>query len=123
MDSLWTIAFGFAVVSAGTGLAYGALPAVIMGNVPVSETASANAVNALARSGGSSLSSAVVAAVIGIFSVDIAGESYPTLTAFRWIFAASLVVAVTSAVIAFFLPRQGPYRSTLIDGELNSGPS
>lgn len=52
------------VCSTGVGFAYGAMPALIMGAVPQSETASANSFNTLMRSIGSSVSAAVMAVVL-----------------------------------------------------------
>ena len=44
------------VISLGVGFAYSSLPSLINANVPLSETAAANGINALARSLGTSVS-------------------------------------------------------------------
>ena len=44
MGSTWGLLVAVCVMSAGVGFAYGAMPALIMGSVPISETASANSV-------------------------------------------------------------------------------
>ena len=43
--AIWQLILIGAVIGAGIGLAYGAMPALIMGAVPLSETASANGLN------------------------------------------------------------------------------
>ena len=55
---------GATVVSIGTAIAYAAMPTLIMGSVPITETASANGLNSLLRAIGTSTSSAAVAAVL-----------------------------------------------------------
>ncbi|WP_347879716.1 hypothetical protein [Streptomyces sp. Tu 2975] len=52
------------VGSTGIGFADGAMPALIMGAVPRSETASANSFNTLMRSIGSSVSAAVTGVIL-----------------------------------------------------------
>ncbi|MEV6236604.1 MFS transporter [Lentzea sp. NPDC051838] len=59
-DIGWIIA-GSLLVSAGASLAFGAMPALIMREVPVTHTTSANGINALVRSIGISAASAAVA--------------------------------------------------------------
>ncbi|HTI23861.1 MAG TPA: MFS transporter [Kutzneria sp.] len=61
-DIGWLVA-GSLLVAAGASIAFGAMPALVMRLAPISETASANGVNALVRSIGTSAASAVVAAV------------------------------------------------------------
>ncbi len=64
MSSLWQLVLVSALIGAGIGLAYGAMPALIMGAVPVSETAAANSLNTLMRSIGTSIASAVAGVVL-----------------------------------------------------------
>lgn len=58
------IIIGAALVSCGTAIAYAAMPTLIMSAVPITETASANGLNTLVRSIGTSSSSAVVAMLL-----------------------------------------------------------
>jgi len=58
--SAWEICLATGIIGAGVGIASAAMPAPIMGAVPLSETAAANGLNSLMRSVGTSLSSAVV---------------------------------------------------------------
>lgn len=99
------IAVGVALVNAGVGIAYGALPAVVMANVPVSETGSANAVNALARAGGASIGSAAVAAALGSLTVVVGGDEFPSLGAYRLLLLLAAVASFAAAGLAYLLPR------------------
>jgi MFS family permease len=108
LGSIFEVALGVALVNCGVGIAYGALPAVVMENVPVSETGSANAVNALARAGGASIGSAAVAAALGSLTVTVGGQVYPSLAAFQLVCAMAAVGALVGAVLAYLLPRDAP---------------
>lgn len=64
MAAVWQVVVVCCVIAAGVGFAYGAMPALIMGAVPLSETAAANSLNSLMRSIGTSASSAVAGVVL-----------------------------------------------------------
>ena len=49
MHSIWELIVIAVIIGAGTGMAYGAMPALIMGAVPPSETGAANSFNTLMR--------------------------------------------------------------------------
>ncbi|MGW6693527.1 MFS transporter [Rhodococcus sp. NPDC054953] len=93
------------VTSIGAALAYGAIPAMIMRAVPVSETAAANSLNALARSLGTSTCSAVVAAVTTGSVMHIAGVEFPTNAAYAVVFGIGGAAALFAIVIGVFIPR------------------
>ena len=67
------------VISLGVGFAYSSLPALINAAVPVSETAAANRINALARSLGTSISSAVIGVVLATMTIAYGGHTMPSL--------------------------------------------
>jgi MFS family permease len=76
MSAIWHLVLVSSVIGAGIGLAYGAMPALVMAAVPVSETAAANSLNTLMRAIGTSVSSAVAAVVLAAArasAVDVAG--------------------------------------------------
>ncbi|TQM11203.1 MFS transporter [Pseudonocardia kunmingensis] len=91
---LWQIIVGSLLVSVGTSLAFGAMPALVMRLVPVTETASANGLNTLLRSVGTSTSSAVIAAATVIGAQQIAGVTYPTFAALAAVFWAAGAASV-----------------------------
>lgn len=83
-------------VSVGVGFAFASLPALINAAVPVNETAAANGINALARSLGTSISSAVMGAVLAGMTTSFAGRAIPSLAGFH----AALIIAACAAAVA-----------------------
>ena len=63
-DTVLAVIIGSTVVGIGSAVAYAAMPSLIMANVPITETASANGLNALLRALGTSTASAVIAALL-----------------------------------------------------------
>ncbi|QTX03848.1 MFS transporter [Agromyces archimandritae] len=103
--SLWGLLATTMVASAGVGFAYGAMPALVMGAVPRSETGSANSVNSLMRSIGTSVSAAVVGVVLATMSVDAGGgHAIPTLDGFRVGLLIGCGVALGAGAIALAIP-------------------
>lgn len=101
---LWHLALGAVVIYSGIGLAYGALPALVMANVPVTETAAANAANALSRVVGVTIGSAAASAVLVAVSTTVGGDPYPTAAAFRAIDVMGGLAALAAAVLARTIP-------------------
>ncbi|AYA27176.1 Major Facilitator Superfamily protein [Rhodococcus rhodochrous J3] len=104
MGSTWGLLVVTAICSTGVGFAYGAMPALIMSAVPQSETASANSVNSLMRSMGTSISAAVVGVVLSQMSVQAAGYSIPTEAGFRTGLLIGCGVALVAAAITLTIP-------------------
>ena len=106
--SISLIIISAAVVSIGTAIAYSAMPMLIMRSVPITETASANGLNSLLRSVGTSTSSAVVAAMLTSMVIPSGpGEGLPSIDAFKNIFWLAALAAVAAAAAAAFIPRRG----------------
>ncbi|RKT86889.1 Major Facilitator Superfamily protein [Saccharopolyspora antimicrobica] len=110
MSGIWQLVIASSVIGAGIGLAYGALPALVMAAVPVSETAAANSLNTLMRSIGTSLSSSVAGVVLAHLTVDLGGVAVPSLAGFRLVLVIGAVAALFALAIAAFLPAH-PKRS------------
>ncbi len=106
MDEVRQLAIVSGVIGAGIGFAYGAMPALIMSAVPVSETAAANSFNTLVRSIGTSMSSAVAGAVLAASATTFGTVSVPSQDGFRIIMALAPTTALLALLIAAFLPRQ-----------------
>ncbi|MFE3193896.1 MFS transporter [Nocardia sp. NPDC059240] len=104
MGSVWGLLVVNIVCSSGVAFAYGAMPALIMGAVPQSETAAANSFNTLMRSIGTSVSSAVVGAVLAQMTISVAGHAIPTENGFRVVFLIGTGVALLAALIAAAIP-------------------
>ncbi|MFL6059689.1 MAG: MFS transporter [Marmoricola sp.] len=105
-DQWWQIVIATALLGVGIGIAYAAMPALIMGAVPVTETAAANGLNALMRSVGTSLSSAVVATALTRETLQVGGYPFPTGHSFTIAFLISLGASALALVLALAIPRQ-----------------
>ena len=108
MGSTWGLMLVVCICSAGVGFAYGAMPALIMGAVPQSATASANSVNALMRAVGTSVSAAVVGVVLSQMSVQAGGYTLPTEAGFRTGMLIGCGVALVAAAVTFAIPARRP---------------
>lgn len=102
--SVLQIALGAAITSAGTAIAYAAMPSIIMAHAPISETAAANGFNALLRAVGTSTSSAMVAAVLADVSMNVGGVRLPRLEAFHYVYWVAAAAGLISVLVAFFIP-------------------
>ncbi|MEU5432270.1 MFS transporter [Streptomyces sp. NPDC020719] len=118
--SLWLIVAGATVVSAGTAIAYSALPALVMRAVPVSETGAANGLNTLMRSVGQACCSAVVTAVLSHVTFVAAGRTAPTLHAYLLVFLVAAGAALAALVATLFLPSgRAPRPSAPVPGTVD----
>jgi MFS family permease len=92
------------LVSIGVGFAFASMPSLINAAVPVSETAAANGINSLARALGTSISSAVMAAILAGLTMSFAGGELPTLAAFRIALLVAAGAALVAVVFALLIP-------------------
>lgn len=104
-DSIAWVIIGSTVVSVGTAVAYAAMPTLIMGVVPITETASANGLNSLVRSIGTSTSSAAVAAVLTSVSMTVGAVQLPSFDAFKDVFWLAALAAAASVAATVFIPK------------------
>jgi hypothetical protein len=93
------------IVSAGTGIAYAAMPGLIMGAVPLQETASANGLNSLMRSVGTSVASAVMATLLAHMTSTVGSLTVPSLTGFRVAFLIAAGAAFVGVLLTLLVPR------------------
>ncbi|MGP4028249.1 MFS transporter [Actinomadura sp. 3N407] len=104
MGSTWGLLIVTVVCGAGVGLAYGAMPALIMSAVPSSETASANGFNTLMRSIGTTVSAAVVGAVLAEMTTSMGGHVLPSEAGFRAAMLFGCGVALLAAAVTLAIP-------------------
>ncbi|WP_157073183.1 MFS transporter [Kribbia dieselivorans] len=104
----WMVAVGAMVVAGGAGIAYAAMPNLIMTATPITETAAANGLNVLFRSVGTSVASAVVASLLSTTTVVVDGESLPAFAAFQHVFWIAAGGALLGAVVTALIPRLEP---------------
>ncbi|MGW2227890.1 MFS transporter [Streptomyces formicae] len=104
MGSTWGLLVVSLVANSGVGLAYGAMPALIMSAVPRSETAAANSFNTLMRSLGTSFSAAVAGVVLAQLTITMGGHVLPSETGFRVGLLIGCGVALVAAAVAAMIP-------------------
>ncbi|MFF5078150.1 MFS transporter [Actinoplanes sp. NPDC000266] len=104
-DSLWEVILGATIAGAGTGIAYAAMPGLIMHATPRGELAAANGLNALFRSVGSSLASAIGGAILAAKTLDLGGHALPSLGAYQLLFVICAGAAVVAALLAVVIPK------------------
>lgn len=107
-DSVAAVIVGSTIVSIGSAVAYAAMPSLIMANVPITETASANGLNALLRAIGTSSSSAAVAAILAGVTVSVGGTVYPSMAAFQDVFWLAALASLACCAVVWFVPRVVP---------------
>ncbi|MGQ4381977.1 MFS transporter [Streptomyces sp. SAS_270] len=104
MSEVWHLVLVSCVIGAGVGFAYGAMPALIMGAVPASETGAANSLNTLMRSIGTSFASAIAGVVLAQMTTDLGSHALPSENAFKVVMAIGAGAAILAFVLASFLP-------------------
>ena len=104
-DHLWQVIVGATIAGAGTGIAYAAMPGLIIHAAPRSELAAANGLNTLFRSVGSSLASAIGGALLAAQTINLAGHALPSLAGYRTLFAICAGAAVLAAILAAVIPH------------------
>lgn len=104
LESNWGLLVITCVCGLGVALAYGAMPALIMAAVPHSETASANSINTLMRAIGTSVSAAVVGAVLAHMTTEVGGEPLPSQAGFHTAMLIGCGVALVAAALTLTIP-------------------
>lgn len=105
MGSAWGILATAVVVNSGVAFAFGAMPALIMGAVPKSETASANSFNTLMRSLGTTIGSTVIGVVLAGLTIGSGATALPSEAAFQIALLIGALVSAAAAVLAACIPR------------------
>lgn len=105
-DAVWQVMLGNMTVSVGSAIAFAAMPSLIMASAPRKETASANGLNTLVRSLGTSGSSAVTALVFASLTVTVDGALFPSGEAMTLALFLGLAVCTASVLVAVFIPAR-----------------
>jgi len=100
----WGLMLSVMITNSGVALAYGAMPALIMGAVPVAETGAANGFNTLMRALGTSIGAAVVGVVLAQMTTTFAGHTVTSENGFRTGLILGCALALVSAAIAALIP-------------------
>ena len=102
----WQLLIAVTVTSVGGGLAFAAMPTIIMKSVPSTMTAAANGLNALVRQLGTSSSSAAVAAALAAAPLVIGGIAYPGRSSILVLDILAGCACMAAGLIASFVPRR-----------------
>ncbi len=104
MDAPWQLLVATVIASSGVGIGYAAMPTLILDASPQREAAAAVGLNALSRSVGTTVASAVMAAVLTSQTLSLGGVAVPTQGAFRWCFVIGAIAAFVGAALALLIP-------------------
>ncbi|MFJ1754511.1 MFS transporter [Kitasatospora sp. NPDC088134] len=103
------IYFSSAVFGLGVGLAYAAMPAYINGAVPAEQSGIANGMNAVLRTVGGAIGTAVMAAILTGDTLKLPiPVQLPTLDAYRHAFWVAGAMCLVAAVVPFAIRRIKP---------------
>lgn len=111
------------LLSIGAALCFSAMPTLIMNWVPVTETASANSLNALLRTIGTSSCAAIGGTFLAAFTMDVGGERVASATGFTltyWLAAGCSLTAAGLAMAVTLVVRRTARRLaevTELDGD------
>ncbi|MFI0814406.1 MFS transporter [Streptomyces sp. NPDC021098] len=106
IDHIWQIVVLSTALGIGIGIAYSAMPTLIVSAVPARETGAANGLNTLMRSIGMSTSSAVVGVILAHQTTDFGGVALPSKDGFQMSFMVACAASVVGLFIAFCLPAR-----------------
>ncbi|MEU3611788.1 MFS transporter [Streptomyces sp. NPDC006872] len=104
IGSAWGVMLVTIITSSGVGLAYGAMPALIMSSVPLTETAAANAFNTLMRSLGTSIGAAVIGVILSQMTTTMGGHTFASEDGFRTALLVGGGLALVSGAVAAVIP-------------------
>ncbi|MEV6943326.1 MFS transporter [Streptomyces sp. NPDC051172] len=114
MSQVWQFVLVSCVIGSGIGFTYGAMPALIMGAVPPSQSGAANSLNTLMRSIGTSTASAVAGVILSQMTTDLGGAPLPSENGFKTVLAIGGGAALLAFAVASFIPR---HRATAAGGD------
>jgi MFS family permease len=101
---IWQLLLSTMVVGSGIGLAYSAMPLLVMAAVPVAQTAAANSLNNLCRALGTSTASALAGLLLATMTTTAGALTVPSHAAFVVILGIGAATALIALVIATFIP-------------------
>ncbi|MET9612764.1 MFS transporter [Kitasatospora indigofera] len=97
-----------AIFGLGIGLAFSAMPAYINGAVPVEQSGIANGMNAVLRTVGGAIGTAVMAAILTGDTIPRLPVALPTLNAYQHAFWTAAAVCLVAGAVPFLIRRIKP---------------
>ncbi|MCQ8191515.1 MFS transporter [Streptomyces rugosispiralis] len=116
IDHIWQIVVLSTALGVGIGIAYSAMPTLIVSAVPAAETGAANGLNTLMRSIGMSTSSAVVGVILAHQTIDFGGVALPSKDGFKVSFMVACAASIAGLLIALCLPGRQRGKRTASSG-------
>ncbi|MFF3464020.1 MFS transporter [Streptomyces sp. NPDC002619] len=107
-DSVIDIVVASSLIGAGAGISVAATSNLITDAVPVTDTASANGVNALMRSVGSATSTAVLTVVLAHATISLGSATLPAAEGFRTTFIVGAAAAIVGLLFSALIPTRTP---------------
>lgn len=120
--ALWQAFVMMAILGVGLGATFAAIPGLVVGAVPESETGSAMGFYQVVRYVGFSLGSALAASLLAGHTAP--GEHLPSQSGYTLVFWVAVAICVAAAALAWVLPARGVARTRTAevlgeeDGEL-----
>jgi hypothetical protein len=105
--TVWQVMLVCMIIGAGIGISFAAMPALILGAVPLTQTAAANGLNSLMRSIGTSTSAAVMGTVLAHMTMKLGPATLPSMGAFH----PACLISLAGAWLAFLLTAAIPGRT------------
>lgn len=105
-DAPWQLLVSNCITSAGIGIGYAAMPTLILESVPPTEAGSGVGINGLMRSIGTSVSAAVMAAILTSSTISLGGHEIPDENAFRICFVVGALAAFAGVLLAALVPAR-----------------
>jgi MFS family permease len=100
----WHVVVASGVLGVGVGMAYAAMPAYINASVPVQQSGIANGMNAVLRTVGGAIGTAVIGAVLtGNMKQVAPGVKLPVIDAYTHAFLIAAALALVAAVVPFLV--------------------
>ncbi|MEO9328128.1 MFS transporter [Gordonia aurantiaca] len=107
MDAAWKLMLASIICAIGVGIGYAAMPTLIMGSVPITEAGAAVGLNGLMRSLGTTVASAVMAAILASSTLSLGGAEIPAESTFTWCFLVAAAAAFIGVAITLLIPSKG----------------
>jgi len=120
----WHVIVASGVMGIGVGMAYAAMPAYINASVPVEQSGIANGMNAVLRTVGGAVGSAVMGAVLtGSVRQVAPGVNLPTIDAYNHGFVIAAALSLVAAAVPFLAkaPRMAAVTTPEADTDADGG--
>ncbi|MBG0855697.1 MFS transporter [Streptomyces spinoverrucosus] len=123
MNAVWHFVLVSCIVGAGVGFTFGAMPTLVMGAVPASETGAANSLNTLMRAIGTSSASAVAAVILSQMTTNFGSVALPSENGFKTVMAVGGGAGLLAFALASFIPRDRRATATADTASESATPS